>query len=621
MVVAMPLLFPQAISVSVQRLEHTGPWRAMLLASRALMGASLGFASMNFHSILTDLFGASLMSTNPHQEVADICDARRHGGGMGVWLGIWTWCWIGSLGVGFLIGAVLIDHYPPVWGFYVSIMLVAAVLFLNVICPEVRRSAYRRSIAEVRSGEDISRRLARGEIMMHRVKTGPKWWGEEVYHGVMLCGEMLRQPGFFVVAVYSGWIYAQVVLLILLLGSLASNMYRFYATGVGLLVACLSLGALLAVPFQKANLFSRSRQAQLDTNRATLENKVAWTSHLVRRLIFTTMLPICGVCYACLSFGPPLSIAAPTILATLVGFLSCLAISECNGLMMETFDTSDLSPGMTGRQKRSEDRHARRTNYSSFPRVTAGFAVTHSFAFVLAAGATALAGSVTRRLGQQVASGVVAGILFVFTMALLLGLARFKEVQIVPNSKARDMDRLSEVRRKSTLRRASMPDDPEAVMEEENAWRPVMIGNPISKMRRMNIFELGSLTRWQEIRKKNKLIDEGTHINRTALGDGLDALDDQFADLRSGAQDLLRIGSTRSKASRRLRGSDRNSNPSHQSLEMDDLSLKNGEHGALNFGHIVEHNGMNGQTVAEETEEEMNAVRRRSVARGKQPVV
>jgi hypothetical protein len=595
MVVAMPLLFPQAISVSSQRLENTGPWRAMLLASRALMGASLGFASMNFHSILTDLFGASLMSTNPHQEVADICDARRHGGGMGVWLGIWTWCWIGSLGIGFLIGAVLIDYYPPVWGFYVSIMLVAAVLFLNVICPEVRRSAYRRSIAEVRSGEDISRRIARGEIMMHRVKTGPRWWGEEVYHGILLCGEMLRQPGFFVVAVYSGWIYAQVVLLILLLGSLASNLYRFYATGVGLLVACLSLGALLAVPFQKANLFSRSRQAQLDTNRATLENKVAWTSHLVRRLIFTTMLPICGVCYACLSYGPPLPIAAPTIFATLVGFLSCLAISECNGLMMETFDTSDLSPGMTGRQKGPESKHGKRTNYSSFPRVTAGFAVIHTLAFILAAGATALAGGVTRRLGQQVASGVVAGTLFLFTIALLLGLARFKEVQIVPNSKAQDMDRLSEVRRKSTMRRASMPDDPQAVIEEENAWRPVMIGNPINKMRRMNIFELGALSRWQEIRKKNKLIDEGTHLNRAALGDGLDALDDQFADFRSGAQDLLRIGSTKSRGSRRLRQSDRTSDPSHQSVEMDDLSFKSSEHGMSNLGQIAEKSATSGR--------------------------
>ncbi|KAH8169265.1 Major facilitator superfamily transporter [Sarocladium implicatum] len=620
MVLAMPLLFPQAIAVSTQRLENTGPWRAMLLVSRALIGASLGFASMNFHSILTDLFGASLMSTNPHQEVADICDARRHGGGMGVWLGIWTWCWIGSLGIGFLIGAILIDHFPPVWGFYVSIMFVAAVLLLNVICPEVRRSAFRRSIAEVRSGEDISRRLARGEVMMHRVKTGPKWWGEEMYHGVLLCGEMLRQPGFLIVAIYSGWIYAQVVLIILLLSSLASNLYRFYATGVGLLVACLSLGALLAVPFQKANLFSRSRQAQLDTNRATLENKVAWTSHLVRRVIFTTMLPICGLCYACLSYGPPLTIAAPTIFATSVGFLSCLAISECNGLIMETFDTSDLSPGMTGRPKNSEHRHNKRTNYSSFPRVTAGFALVHTFAFVLAAGATALAGSVTRNLGQQVASGVVAGILFLFTVVLLLGLARFKEVQIVPNSKAKDMDRLSEVRRKSTLRRASMPDDPQAVMEEENAWRPVMIGNPISKMRRMNIFELGSLTRWQEIRKKNKLIDEGAHVNRAALGDGLDALDDQFADLRMGAQDLLLIGSTRSRASRRPGRSDRSSDPSQPGVELDDLDHEAREPGqakARLAGQAV----LSTQVVSEETEEEINAVRRRSISQGKQPAV
>ncbi|KAK5992391.1 hypothetical protein PT974_05795 [Cladobotryum mycophilum] len=88
LVLAMPLLFPQAVSVQSQRLTHTGSWRAMLLASRTAMGGCLGFASMNFHSILTDIFGASLMSSNPHQEVVDRYDARRHGGGMGVWLGI-----------------------------------------------------------------------------------------------------------------------------------------------------------------------------------------------------------------------------------------------------------------------------------------------------------------------------------------------------------------------------------------------------------------------------------------------------------------------------------------------------------------------------------------------------
>lgn len=212
--VAMPLLFPQAIAVSVPRSPYTSVWRWALLLPRALMGCALGFANMNFHSILTDLFGASLMSSNPHQEVVDRYDVRRHGGGLGVWLGIWTWSFIGSLGIGFLVGAIVIDNLQPSWGLYISIMLIAVVLLLNVLCPEVRRSAWRRSVAEVGTGSGVSRRVARGEVMMHRVKDGPKWWGQEMYHGIALSLEMLRQPGFVVMALYSAYIYSQVVLVI-----------------------------------------------------------------------------------------------------------------------------------------------------------------------------------------------------------------------------------------------------------------------------------------------------------------------------------------------------------------------------------------------------------------------
>lgn len=212
--VAMPLLFPQAIAVSSPRSPYTSFWRWALLLPRGMMGFTLGFASMNFHSILTDLFGASLMSSNPHQEVVDHFDVRRHGGGLGVWLGIWTWCFIGSLGIGFVVGAVVIDTLRPSWGLYISILLIAVVLVLNVLCPEVRRSAWRRSVAEVWTGSTISRRVARGEVMMHRVKDGPKWWGQEMYHGVALSLEMLRQPGFVIMAIYSAWLYAQVVLII-----------------------------------------------------------------------------------------------------------------------------------------------------------------------------------------------------------------------------------------------------------------------------------------------------------------------------------------------------------------------------------------------------------------------
>ena len=602
----LPLLFPQALSVNSQRLANTGSWQALLLVSRILMGGALGFASMNFHSILTDLFGASLMSSTPHEEVVDRHDARRHGGGMGVWLGIWTWCWLGSLSVGFLFGAAIIDDASPAWGFYVSIICVAVVLVLNVICPEVRRSAYRRCVVEVRTESTLSRRLARGETMMHRVKTGPKWWGEEVYHGVALSLEMLRQPGFAVMAIYCSWIYAQIVLIIVLLGSLASNVYRFRSPHVGLCVAGIGLGALLAVPFQKANLFSRSRRARVNSNKATLERKVAWTSHLGRRAVFTIMLPVAGACYAAVSSGPPIHISGPSIFAIFIGFLSSLAVSECNGIIMETFDTSDLWPGMTGRQRGEAEK---RTNYSSFPRVTAGFAIIHTLAFLFAGGATALGGHITRTLGQQVTTGLAAGILASFALLLLLSLIRFKEVQIVPRTRSQEMDHLVNIRRKSTLLLESSPDDPRAIDENEHAWKPVLMGNPVTRTRRMNLVELGSLSRWQEIRKRNKMIDDDVHINREALDQGVGALDEHF---RASAQDLLQKANLRSRGVRGLHRANRRSHETSSEIEMTEFNVSgaNGDASGPILAAFPERDCFLGQTVKEEDEPNVDVERR-----------
>lgn len=603
--VVLPLLFPQAISVNSQRLTNTGSWRALLLASRTLMGCVLGMSSMNFLSVLMDLFGASLMSSNPHGEVVDSHDARRHGGGMGVWLGIWTWCWIGSLATGFLIGAAIIDNDSPAWGFYVSIICVGVVLFLNIVCPEVRRSAYRRCVVEVREGADISRRLARGETTMHRTKTGPKWWGEEVYHGVALSWEMLRQPGFAVLAVYAAWIYAQVVLIIVLLGSLASNIYRLKSPYVGLHVAGIALGSLLAVPFQKANVFSRSRKRRVNSYKASLDEKPAWTSHLGRRAVFSMMLPVAGACYAAVSSGPPIHISGPTVFAIFIGFLSAMAISECNGIIMETFDTSDLWPGMTGRQLGDDEK---RTNYSSFPRVAAAFAIIHTLAFIFAAGATALGGHITRTLGQQVTTGIAAGILAFLALLLLLALIRFKQVQIVPRSKSIEMDNLVKVRRETNMLLESSPEDPHTLQEHESAWKPTLMGNPVTKNRRMNLVELGSLSRWQEIRKRNKMIDEGIHINREALDEGIGALDEHF---RNSAQDLFHKANLRKKASRNLHQSDRGSQEGSADVEMAELSATN-THGGRRSPQAIafpERDCFFGQTVKEEEEPERETKR------------
>ncbi|KAK1754669.1 hypothetical protein QBC47DRAFT_384586 [Echria macrotheca] len=580
------------------------------------MGLTLGFASMNFHSTLTDLFGASLMSGNPHQEVVDKYDVRRHGGGMGVWLGVWTWCFTGSLGIGFLIGAAIIDTLNPSWGFYVSIILVAVVLLLNVVVPEVRRSPFRRSVAEVESGNGISRRIARGEVMMHRVKTGPTWWGEEAYHGILLSLEMLRQPGFLVMALYTGWIYAQIVLIIILLGALTSRYYMLKSPLVGVCVSFISIGAFVAVPFQMANVFSRWRHHQDPDDELT--QKVTWTSHLVRRAMFCIMLPVVGIAYTAASGGPPVPVYVPVFLAALIGVFSGLAISECNGIIMETFDTSDLQPGMTARPRSSSARASKRANYSSFPRVSAGFAVCHTIGFLLAAMATAVGGAAQRHLGQRAATGVVAGVLLILTALLLVVLIRFKEIQIIPSSKTLEMEKWTELRKENSRRQSEVQRTGVTAhtMTDEELWRPVLMGNPSSKMRRMNIFELGHMTRWTEIRKRNRLIDErAEHLNRAALESAAMAVEEATG-IGARTTDLVRRVSGRKKREvpRRFHSSPE-ARMDKESMEL--MDMRKGEDGTgeapsvLPGGHYArgagrnfsDRDGVMGQTVMEEDED------------------
>lgn len=499
--ISIPLQFPQALAINSARPPNVATYRIGLLLPRIFAGIVLGFANINFITTLLDLFGASLQSGNPHQETVNVNDVRRHGGGMGVWLGIWTWCAIGSIGIGFLIGAGIISGLDVSWGFWITIILNAAVLVLNILSPEVRRSAYRRSMAEVRSGGDVSRRVARGEIKMHLESTGPTWWWQEVIAGHVLAIRMLKQPGFAILSIYLGWIYGQVVLVIVvsnrpydsklqltisqLLGALLSKYYRFHPEYVGLAVAIIPLGALFAIPFQKASLFSRSRHHSQRTDSMTFEKRVTWTSHLVRRAIFMISLPFAGLAYTLASNGRPTNYMVPIIFAGLIGFLSNLAIAECHGIMMETFDTSDLQPGMTGRPRRilPEEIRTKRTNFSCFPRVTAGFAITQSFSYVIAAIVTAWGGVAERHLGAQTATAVMAGVLLVLTLLLIGVLTRYKVVQIIPSERF-GTDILS---------------------GPEDEWKPVIIGNPSGTTRRMSVLELGTLSRWSEIRRRNKL--------------------------------------------------------------------------------------------------------------------
>ncbi|POS86888.1 hypothetical protein EPUL_001050, partial [Erysiphe pulchra] len=517
MSLAMPLLFPQALAVGEFRSPYVSIWRICLILPRAAMGFCLGFANMNFKCILTDLFGASLQSTNPHQEHADEFDVRRHGGGMGAWLGLWTWSALGSIGLGFLIGATIIDKLSPSWGFYISIIIIAFIMLLNVVCPEVRRAAYRRSVAQVITEDVISHRLARGEVKMHMVKIGPKWWGEELQYGIRLSHSMLQQPGFLIMSLYIAWIYGQQVLVTVLLGALLSDDYKFRSTLVGLSATAIPFGALVAIPFQKASFFSRSRRnPPLDDDGTLSKRKLHWSSHMIRRAIFVLFLPFFGLFTTVTAGGPPIPFILPILGAGVIGFLSNLAMAECHGIIMETFDTSDLEPGMTGRSRDSSSKNGGKpTNYSSFPRVSSAFSIIETFGYVFAAGASGIGGVLSRKLGRQAAIGLMASVLLVLSILLLGVLFRFTEVQIIPNSRMDDMNQYQARRASATQGTSGTTDD------DKEPWRPTIIGNPHQSTRRMCLLELGSMSRFSEIRKKNKLIDqmslEAKHPNRNAI--------------------------------------------------------------------------------------------------------
>jgi len=198
------------------------------------------------------------------------------------------------------------------------------------------------------------------------------------------------------------------------------------------------------------------------------------------------LLPFAGLAYTLASGGDRINFMVPTIFAGVIGFLSNLAIAECNGIIMETYDTSDLQPGMTGRPRRvlPEEIERKRTNFSCFPRVAAAFAISQAFAFLIAAAATGTGGAIERRIGAKAANGVVAGILLVLTLLLIAVLTRFKTVQIIPTQ------------RYGTA----------ILSGPTNTWKPVIIGHPSGTTRRMSLLELGQMSRWTEIRRRNRLM-------------------------------------------------------------------------------------------------------------------
>jgi hypothetical protein len=89
--------------------------------------------------------------------------------------------------------------------------------------------------------------------------------------------------------------------------------------------------------------------------------------------------------------------------------------------------------------------------------------------------------------------------------------------------------KLSIQRQEEAVRQGAV-DDPTPELEEP--WRPIIIGNPSGKTRRMSVLELGHLSRWSEIRRKNRLVNEmspeARHPNLAILEDVRKEIRDKY---------------------------------------------------------------------------------------------
>ncbi|KAI9840583.1 MAG: hypothetical protein M1837_001522 [Sclerophora amabilis] len=471
LVVFSILQFPQTLIVASPRSPEEAKYRMGLLTLRAFSGVALGFLNINLMGTLMDLFGASLHSRYPHQEMVSVQDVRRHGGGMGIWLGVWTWCHLVSIGFGFLFGALIIDGGDPANGFLLVQYLSILMIILNLAMPEVLQS----------SGVDLLGRDTQGLYSV-----GPKLWWDETQAGLVLMWRMSRQLGFSILALYQSWLYGQTVMVIVLLGRLMSKSYHFKPPLVGLCVAAVPIGAALAIFLQKGPSSRQAKQTGLG-NGIAAQRQLTWSSHLIRRTLSIGLFPFAGLGYVVTSSGPPIHYIVPTLLAALIGFLSTLAAAECNGMIMETFDTSDLHPDLAQRTVSVDpkDRKMRRLIVSTcHPRINAAIAIIHMLSYICAAGITGLGGPIARNLGIQATTGIVDGVSFVLTVLLTIVLWRGRKAQVVPSH------------------------DPETgpPLPGQAAWQVWSIGNPVRNIRRMNILELGSQSRWTEIRRKNRLL-------------------------------------------------------------------------------------------------------------------
>lgn len=213
----------------------------------------------------------------------------------------------------------------------------------------------------------------------------------------------------------------------------------------------------------------------------TMGEPISWHSRHLRQAILTLLLPLATLGLALSMAGRSVHFLIPTVLTGLVAFLTTAAMTECYGVITDTYDVPHLPTSGLGHRTGSQTAdiaELERSSNSPTRRIGAAWAIVQASAFMLAAAGTAAGGMVKDRFGIQAAAGIAAGVSLVLTISLLAVLWPWKIVHIIPSAPLSVGTHGDEAERQAAV-----------------------VDLPESRTRKMNLLELGPLSRWTEMRR------------------------------------------------------------------------------------------------------------------------
>ena len=215
---------------------------------------------MNILALLTDMWGvdsgrccrAGVYSPS-ELKMGDERRRLSRGGGLGVWLGLWSSVMVGASSVGYCFGVLVQQSLHVSWTFWIVAILGSLIVVMLVLTPETRPRRNGGLAKPLRSDHEslsFPSKEVRGELNWIVFRKIPAWWWQEIWAGWVLMWRMCSQVGFVLLLLFAGWVFGTVTMVQQLLYRILLGQYNVHPVDVAICMLAMPLGAVTAIPFQ-----------------------------------------------------------------------------------------------------------------------------------------------------------------------------------------------------------------------------------------------------------------------------------------------------------------------------------------------------------------------------------